>query len=127
MKGSNVFNITSLICSLVFQLIQIDEPFMVNQRRHTHTHTRAHTHTHTHAHIHQKVNSSVCLKVHQAGAGQHCYHYKQVKYFKARNLCVRNFCNFENPRDLRNLFSQTYENENFHKNLFLRDEFSTHF
>ena len=119
MKGSNVFNITSLICSLVFQLIQIDEPFMVNQRKHTHTHT--------HTHTHQKVNSSVCLKVRQAGAGQHCYRYKQVKYFKARNLCVRNFCNFKNPRDLRNLFSQTYENQNFYKNLFLRDEFSTDF
>ena len=58
MKGqaeeSNVFNNTSLICSLVLQLIQTDEAFTVNGRTHTHTHihTRAHTHTHTHTHTH---------------------------------------------------------------------------
>ena len=61
MKGqaeeSNVFNNTSLICSLVLQLIQTDEAFTVNGRTHTHTHihTRAHTHTHMHTRVQQKM------------------------------------------------------------------------
>ena len=73
----------------------------------------------------QKVNGSIRFKIGQPGAVQHFSHYKQVKYFKARNLCVRNFCNFKNSRNLRNFFSQTYKNQNFRENLFLQDEFST--
>ena len=61
----NIFNITSLICLLVFQLIQTDEVFTVNGRiyKHAHTHTQTHTqtqthkhtntHTHTHTHTHK--------------------------------------------------------------------------
>ena len=35
----NVFNTTSLICSLTFELFQTDEVFTMNERKHTHTHT----------------------------------------------------------------------------------------
>ena len=56
MKGlgeeKNVFNTTSLIFSVAFQLIQTDEALMVNGRKHTDTHTHAYTHTHTHTHKH---------------------------------------------------------------------------
>ena len=56
MKGlgeeKNVFNTTSLIFSVAFQLIQTDEALMMNGRKHTDTHTHAYTHTHTHTHKH---------------------------------------------------------------------------
>ena len=35
----NVFNATSLTCSLTFQLLQTVEAFTVNGRKHTHTYT----------------------------------------------------------------------------------------
>ena len=55
----------------------------------------------------QKVNGPICLKICQPNASQHFSHYKQVKYFEARNLCIRNFRNFKNQQNLRNLFFQT--------------------
>ena len=51
-QETNVFNTTSLICSLAVQLIQTDEDFTVNGRTHNHPPTHTHTHTHTHAHTH---------------------------------------------------------------------------
>ena len=43
----SVFNTTSLICSLIFQLFQTDETFTVNGRKHTHTDRHTHTHTYS--------------------------------------------------------------------------------
>ena len=61
MKGlgeeKNVFNTTSLIFSVAFQLIQTDEALMMNGRKHTDTHTHAYTHTHTHTHTHTNTHT----------------------------------------------------------------------
>ena len=62
MKGlgeeKNVFNTTSLIFSVAFQLIQTDEALMMNGRKHTDTHTHAYTHTHTHTQTHTRTHAT---------------------------------------------------------------------
>ena len=52
----NVFNATSLICTLEFQP-HIDEDFMVDGPKHRQRHTQAHTGTdrHRHAQIHTHI------------------------------------------------------------------------
>ena len=52
------FNITLLICSMAFPLVQTDEDFTVNGHKDTHKHTiHKHTHTHTHTHTQGKLKS----------------------------------------------------------------------
>ena len=51
MEKRNVFNRTSLICSLTFQLSQTDEAFTENGCKYTRTHTHIHTNTHTYTHM----------------------------------------------------------------------------
>ena len=76
----------SLICSLVSHLIQTDESFTVDGRKHTHTYTHTHTHTHTHTLSPSQKKSLILLSIKKTRFYSNKKNLHILRYFISRPI-----------------------------------------